>query len=265
VEALDTFRNAPGSCPYDEAFYDGQVAESLQSARPMLGFLYQHYAPASVVDVGCGRGAWLKVCCELGSRLAHGFDGRWNRQEHMLDPRIAFTPVDLEEQIPHGYSYDLAISLEVAEHLRPQCAAAFVAALSRLSDVVLFSAAIPGQGGTNHVNERYPSYWGSLFSSHGYAIFDAFRPTFWSDARISSYYRQNTFLYVRRAHALATRLRESSVPELADTRFMDCVHPAIFESKLRDLSVPRTTMGVREHLRDLLPSIVRGVSRRLRA
>jgi len=249
--------------PYDASFYNAQVAGSLESARHLLGCLYRLFQPYSVVDLGCGRGTWLKVCCELGSMVAHGYDGSWNNQANMVDQRIHFIEADLDSPLPVSRKYDLAISVEVAEHLRPDCALAFVTSLSRLSDVVLFSAAVPGQGGTHHINEQYQSYWGNLFSSLSFAIFDLFRPSFWHDERVRYWYRQNTFLYVRQGHSLMTYLRQAGVPPLTDSRFMDCIHPALYEAKLDQLRIPPTTMGFRHHLLDLIPSIVRGLKKRL--
>ena len=249
--------------PYGESFYESHIAGSQRSAKHILGYLYRFFAPVSVVDLGCGRGAWLKVSRELGSSVVHGYDGFWNTQADMLDPKITFTPVDLERELQVYRRYDLAISLEVAEHLKPESAASFARNLSRLSDVILFSAAIPGQGGTRHLNEQYQSYWGALFSCHRFAIFDMFRPVFWGEAEVELWYRQNAFLYVRQEHPLAARLRKSAIFELTDPRFMDCVHPELYEAKLSDLALPPTVMGVKQHIRDFLPSLARSVSRRV--
>lgn len=250
--------------PYTDAFYEAQVAGSVESAIHLLGYLYRFFVPASVVDVGCGRGTWLKVCCDMGTPLAHGYDGSWNSQANMIDQRIVFTPVDLEGELPFRRQYELAICVEAAEHLNPARAAPLVTLLNRLSDVVLFGAAIPGQGGTDHINEQYQSYWGELFAGLGFAIFDMFRPVFWNEERVRFWYRQNAFLYVRRTHPLAGVLRSRGIPELPDTRFMNCVHPSLYEAKLKQLSSPPTTMGVGQHFRDFIPSVVRGLQRRMR-
>jgi hypothetical protein len=86
--------------------------------------------------------------------------------------------------------------LEVAEHLPIQSAGGFVAELTALAPFILFSAAIPGQGGTNHLNEQWPEYWATRFAGHGYRVLDCIRPRIWEDDRIDFWYRQNIFLFV---------------------------------------------------------------------
>ena len=251
---------------YDEAFYESQVRESLKSAGVYLGHLFKTYAPKSVVDLGCGRGAWLKACCDLGVEKAVGFDGPWNSQSKMLDERIVFQAVDLDSPIAADQKFDLAISLEVAEHLNAKSAATFVASLAKLSDVVLFGAAIAGQGGTNHINEQYQSYWGELFLKADFDIFDVLRPLYWNEQSVESWYRQNTFLYVKRGHPLAQRLENSGQHKLTSTAFMDCVHPALWQMKIEEiarLNRMYANIGFMRHVRDLGPSFIRGIKSRL--
>ena len=64
---------------------------------------------------------------------------------------------DLAQPLQIDRRFDLALSLEVAEHLPPECGSEFVQTLTDLSSVILFSAAIPFQGGTDHLNEQWPS------------------------------------------------------------------------------------------------------------
>jgi hypothetical protein len=93
--------------------------------------------------------------------------------------------------------FDLAISLEVAEHLPRRSASGFVRSLCQLAPIVLFSAAVPGQGGEHHVNEQWPEYWRQAFANHHFVMFDPFRPLLWHDERVAFYYRQNLFLFIR--------------------------------------------------------------------
>jgi 2-polyprenyl-3-methyl-5-hydroxy-6-metoxy-1,4-benzoquinol methylase len=62
-------------------------------------------------------------------------------------------PLDLEKE------FDLVVSLEVAEHLPASAADQFVNTLVKHGKKILFSAAIPGQGGQDHLNEQWPDYW----------------------------------------------------------------------------------------------------------
>ena len=97
-----------------------------------------------------------------------------------------------------GKPFDIAQSLEVAEHLYEQYASNFIQLLTSLSDIVLFSAAIPYQGGTHHVNEQPPGYWVKLFAERDYQCFDILRLKLWQNQDIEAWYRQNIFLYVHK-------------------------------------------------------------------
>lgn len=140
--------------PYDDDFYQKQIEGSLRSARIVLGMLWERIQPASVLDVGCGRGAWLKACREFGASTIEGFDGDWNRGDLMIDEAITFRNCNLNKPIELARSYDLAIGLDVAEHLEPESAHSFIASLTAASDLVLFSAAYSNQRGGNAAHQR---------------------------------------------------------------------------------------------------------------
>jgi SAM-dependent methyltransferase len=218
----------------------------------LTGHLARRFRPASVVDLGCGRGAWLAAWAEQGVGTLLGIDGPWNRQEAMLHPSIEFRAADLERPLQAAQRFELAMSIEVVEHLSPAAGEAVVETLTRLSDAVLFSAAFPGQGGVNHIHERYPSHWGRLFAARGLRAFDAFRPALWADERVMPWHRANAFVFAREGHPLAA----AGLPEIADLAFMDCVHPWLYERSRAG------AIGFREHLRELGPSLVRALRRR---
>lgn len=242
---------------YGQGFYDRQMAASLASARKYLRHLWQYLRPRSVLDVGCGRGAWLKACRELGCDTLAGYDGPWNDQSQMMDPAIAFRAIDLNERFAPSRPFELAMSLEVAEHLEPKYADRFVNSLAGCADAILFGAALVGQGGCYHVNEQMPSYWAHRFKQAGLKPFDLFRPLFWGDAEIPFWYRQNTFLYLREGSAPHRAFAERGIAEVPDIAFMDCIHPELYRQKIAD-------KGVREKLDDLGRSVVRALKRRVK-
>jgi SAM-dependent methyltransferase len=182
---------------YDADFYARQQHGSLQSARRVLPHLMELVAPRSIVDVGCGVGTWLKAAGELGVCDVAGLDGAYVDRGLLQIPREQFTAVDLTQPFTVGRTFDVALSLEVAEHLPEASAASFIESLTRLAPVVLFSAAIPKQMGEHHVNEQWPSWWIERFSRVGYTAVDVIRPRIWEDDQVEWWYAQNTLLMVR--------------------------------------------------------------------
>jgi hypothetical protein len=152
----------------------------------------------------------------------------------MIDQSIIFRSTDLNKPVvlPNDEHFDLAISLEVAEHLEGSSAVTFVNSITRLSDVIIFGAAFTAQGGVNHINEQPHTYWAQLFHDHGYLVYDLFRPTFWGDSDIEFWYQQNTFLYVKQESSLVETLAKGDIHPLKNIQFMDCIHPALYGLKL---------------------------------
>ena len=140
---------------YNNAFFDAHVEGSLPLARVVSEVLLKLILPRTVVDVGCGRGAWLKAFEEQVNGLeVTGIDGDYVDWSKLLIDNERFVTADLSRLVRIDGRYDLALCLEVAEHLPTRSASGLVAALTSCAPLVLFSAAIPGQGGTHHVNER---------------------------------------------------------------------------------------------------------------
>jgi SAM-dependent methyltransferase len=217
---------------YNDQFYDDQASRSYSSAVAYVDHLCKYYKALSVVDVGCGRGSWLKAFGEKGVNALTGLDGSWNSQEKMLSQKIYFQPIDLAfPSMPTETRYDLAVSLEVAEHLPKTSANQFVSFLVQLSDVVLFSAAFTNQGGDNHINEQPHSYWAQKFLNSNYIAYDLFRPFFWDDSSVDFCYRQNVFLYVNATSKLNNSLASQGVKPLINIGFMDCVHPCLYAQR----------------------------------
>ena len=142
--------------PYDENFYRAQKDGSYRSAELTIPILFNWLPkPKTVVDVGCGLGTWLAVFKQQGAEVT-GVDGAYVNKDMLYIGKEEFFEADLEnESITNdGRRFDLAVSLEVAEHLSAKRAPTFIHDLTSLSDVVFFSAAVPLQGGTNHINEQ---------------------------------------------------------------------------------------------------------------
>jgi hypothetical protein len=174
--------------------------------------------PESIVDVGCGDGSWLSAFHRAGVEDFLGIDSPEFEQAILGIPTNRFLAADLTKPVDVGRRFDLAICLEVAEHLTAEAAGVFVESLVALSDRVLFSAAIPGQTGPGHVNEQWQSYWAALFEGHNYGVRDVIRPLIWHDERVAWWYSQNLLLF------------EKGHP--SEALFLDVVHPAHYQWQL---------------------------------
>jgi SAM-dependent methyltransferase len=181
---------------YSPAFYAQFDDESSRAARVCVPLIVELLKPKSVVDVGCGIGQWLGEFAARGVEDYLGIDGPHIKDDQLRIPRERFRRDDLAQPLRLEHSFDLALSLEVAEHLPPSRADAFVELLARAAPAVVFSAAVPRQGGFGHVNEQWPWYWKQLFSRLGYVQLDPFRKTIWRNPAVACYYQQNLLLYV---------------------------------------------------------------------
>ncbi|MES1926324.1 class I SAM-dependent methyltransferase [Salinisphaera sp. T31B1] len=212
---------------YAHDFYDDRHAQTGYAAERMLALVAEVVPPIrSAVDIGCGVGTWLSVLANRGVERLQGFDGPWVADELLEIRRDQFARRDLSKEIARpDQRYDLAISLEVAEHLPADSADTFVRSLTNQSDFVLFSAAIPHQGGKHHVNEQWIEYWVDRFQSHDYVGLDVLRMPLWSDERIQRWYRQNAVLFAAR-----TRVPELTLPRpCSELAPVSLVHPRTLE------------------------------------
>jgi hypothetical protein len=218
---------------YDDRFYGAIKDTTIRSAETIVPIVLTHLSNIdwhvdSVVDVGGGQGWWAKAFHDFGVRQVLCMDGAYVR-----DPVVPFQRQDLETPIYRGEHFGLAVCLEVGEHLSPRRAGPFIMELTSFAPVVLFSAAIPEQGGNNHVNEQPPAYWSSLFNENGFVVSGYLRDLIWDDTSVASWYRQNLLL------ALHRRTFEGALGMPAgfysDMPPMERIHPATGNPRLKEL------------------------------
>jgi SAM-dependent methyltransferase len=184
---------------YNAEFYEYINRGAEQSAEVVVPALLSLLPKKiiSVLDVGCGVGAWLSVWKRNGCRVA-GLDGAYVEKSMLMIDAAEFCPQDLAKPFSPAGRFDLTQCLEVAEHLPESVAVQFVDSLCTSSDIILFSAAPPGQGGENHINEQHYQYWQALFEKNNYQMYDAVREKIIGNKDVKPWYRFNSFLYVKR-------------------------------------------------------------------
>jgi SAM-dependent methyltransferase len=222
--------------PYTPEFYAPFREGSKESARRIVPLILELIGCQSVIDLGCGLGVWLSVFREHGIKRTVGVDGAYVETDSLAISKEDFVPFDLTKPFRINEQFDLAMSLEVAEHISAEHAETYLNSLVTLAPVILFSASIPFQEGLNHVNEQWPDYWVKHFEERGYTVIDCLRSRIWRDSNIEWWYAQNTMLFVKKDR-LAEYPALKEYPETAmDT--LPIVHPRLYlhkEDRLRNL------------------------------
>jgi len=189
---------------YDSEFFDFVDASAGRSARRFVELVEQNVFAArrvaDVIDVGCGRGVWAAEWRRRGASVL-GVDGDYVARDTLLIPREYFLAADLSQPFDAHARFELVQCLEVAEHIAPESADTLIDGLVRHGDVIVFSAAVPGQGGEHHVNERRYAYWRDMFWARGYEMFDAIRPLLRHELDVKPWYRYNSFVYASQTGA----------------------------------------------------------------
>ncbi len=199
---------------------------NLQAPREIAPTIVKLLNPKSVVDVGCGLGTFLKAFKESGVEKILGIDGKWCKKDLLFQNINSneFAEKELEERIKLDQTFDLVVCLEVAEHISPERAETFAEDLTMLGNTILFSAAIPLQGGDHHLNEQWLSYWEEKFSKQGFTVLDKLKPFFWENEKVFWWYKQNMVL-VTRDEAIIKRFQE-----FPDNSLTNVIHPELFHT-----------------------------------
>lgn len=200
---------------------------NLSAPGEIVPYLIDTFKPSSVIDVGCGWGTFLKVFYNHGVTDITGVDGTWVKRDELLFPKKNFIERDLESKIDLDRKYDIALCLEVAEHIYN--ADVLVSSLATLSDIIIFSAALRNQGGQNHINEQPASYWQQKFAACGFVFYDVFRDRFWNNEKVDWWYAQNMFLVVRNTMDISAFDLTVDKAE----RINEYIHPQLFDKYIR--------------------------------
>ena len=220
---------------YDSDFYADQSKGSYESAKIIIPFLLKFYKPKSVIDIGCGVGTWLKAFEESGIKNIKGIDGAWVDKSRLYIDKKNFIQADFtSSSIKINEKFDLCTSFEVAEHLPKEKATEFIKTLCNHSQVILFSAAIPDQGGTCHINEQWQSYWSEIFNKFKFKPYDIIRPSCTGNKKIEYWYRQNIILYIHEDNNLGNKLKSFK----KEPSELDYACREIYESKLSQIENP---------------------------
>lgn len=208
-------------------YIHSEKVHNTRAPEVVVPIIQELFQVNSVLDVGCGLGTWLKVFIQKNVPIENvlGLDGSYINYDQLVINRKNFKEVDLKKPFELSQKFDLAICLEVAEHLPETSANDLVRSLCNHSDTVIFSAAIPGQVGQNHINEQWPNYWKELFLKHGFSRRDLIRPKIWKNENVDIWYRQNMFVFTK-----------TSDEEFDESILLAEIHPQLWASKIDEIN-----------------------------
>jgi SAM-dependent methyltransferase len=185
---------------YDSGYYTIPISEfGVRRAGRIASTILNDFRGKCVIDVGCGTGALLEALRDRGCEV-FGLEYSEVALRYCRSRRLRVAKFDLEKDIfRDNRTFDLAISMEVGEHLPEMVANRYVDLLTRLSQVIVFTAAPPGQGGIDHVNEQLPLYWISKFQQRGFKhaqeLSQCWRESWKAGGDVESYYHQNLMIF----------------------------------------------------------------------
>jgi SAM-dependent methyltransferase len=234
-----------GPHPYH---YNPAIDNNKETADELASLLIHLLHPRSVVDIGCGLGYFVSAFHHQGIDQVLGVDGSWAQKDsdfQLKEPGL-FKEAQLDQPLHLEKKFDLALCLEVAEHLDPVVAPVLVQSLVDASSMIIFSAAVPGQGGEHHVNEQWIGYWEKLFSTHGYRLHDLLRPIIWNNTKMRWWYRQNMYLFAHHS-VLPDEQKFRSEFTTAPIQYL---HPGILQTRNEELQkILDGKEGIRFYLR----------------
>lgn len=225
---------------YNKTFFEQQRKSNISSAKtivPIVCELLERFNAISthtVIDLGCATGNWLSVFKENGWSVK-GVDGGKISEDLLMIDKEEFVLHDFSTKYIDNMKYSIAMSLECAEHISEEAGDSLIDTLTQLSNIILFSAAIPHQRGKHHINEQYQSYWISKFEKRGFQVLDVIRPRVWNCESVRGFYAQNIFMYVKKdteEYEKLSGLLNENVPEM-----YNIIHPETWENVNRFLPV----------------------------
>lgn len=216
---------------YDGKFFKYEMDSSTKSAKEIVPLILELINPKSVIDIGCGVGSWLALFRQYGVKDVLGVDGEWVDHKRLQIPKEQFISFDLTKPFRVNRKFDVVISLEVAEHIPAKYAETLVDTLVSFGPIILFSAAIPFQGGACHINEQWPNYWAKLFLKRGYLAIDCIRKRIWLNSNVDIWYAQNILIFAKKSTVENNPLLRKEF-ENTNASLLSIVHPKLWLARV---------------------------------
>ena len=213
---------------YSSSFYSSVTTRAHAASEIVTSIVLKNFSPESIIDIGAGDGIWLSTMAKKGrARRLTAVDlpgSRFGLLKNLEFPVELLTMNFEDHMLQNHKAYDLAICVEVIEHISTDRALLLLDWISQNCRTIIFSGATTGQGGTHHINEQSQSYWLSAMMSRGLVPCDNLRPALLNSRIVPSYYQNNVFFYVNTKflieNEISELLRKTILEENAG--FKDC-------------------------------------------
>lgn len=161
-----------GEILYNEKFHQ-QIDESEAVQAELLALwikdrLRHLWTEVHVDDIGASRGLYVRKLLAMGIS-AKGYD-KFTEYEPLVTRCDITQPMTLESGIGWGKKFFVTLCLEVFEHVEDVHWERMILNLIQRANVVIFSAALLGQGGTGHINCRSRYEWIRRFAMMGWML-----------------------------------------------------------------------------------------------
>ena len=195
---------------YHSNYYETDVEGPAVSSAPDISkSITSDLQPKTVADVGCGTGALLQALRDNGCQV-FGLEYSEAALEYCRARGVDVQKFDIEnESLTDDRTFDVAVSMEVGEHLPEKSADRYVEILAKLSDTIVFSAAQPGppeRHAHDHVNEQPKPYWLSKFRAFDFEydeiMSNQWRKQWQTGGAVAYWYHENVMILRRLRSAL---------------------------------------------------------------
>lgn len=202
------YKHLPHDAVYDDDYYRLEVHDAASRSSTVIArSIAADIAPRvqKVIDVGCGTGVLLEELRTRGCEVC-GIEYSDAALAQCRARGLRVVKCNLEtDELLIADKFDLAVSMEVAEHLPERAAGHFIELLCGLADTIVFTAASPGQGGTDHVNEQPASYWIDMFARCGFGhetnVAASWREQWRLSGSVQRCYYENLMVFYRESQA----------------------------------------------------------------
>lgn len=179
---------------YDADFYESHTKYYEKGIPNFVSFLNENVEFESFADLGCGSGAFCAPFQATKDVLGVDFSVGAEKFNY-LDPKN-YLSADLSKPLNLNRTYDLVMSLEVWEHLLPECEQGYLDNIFALKPkTLIISCAPPGQWGRHHYTPRTGEEVVKIVSSRGYSLNQGLTEKFRTIKKLAGFYKKNTHVF----------------------------------------------------------------------